>query len=168
MSMVASPLDPFGSRVELASRSLGSVSTLPSRWIGLLALGLLMSTGLACLGDPYGKARRLHYIDDRLVASEPVPPRAYEAYLRARLALDRTPRDLGFAREQIDEALRWDPDEPQLWTTRAEIAWMAGDVPTAEASLARALELRPGYPAATQLQAQVRDPSRSATAAVTP
>jgi predicted Zn-dependent protease len=147
------------------------VSTLPSRWIGLLALGLLALTSLmvlGCFGDPYGKSRRLHYIDDRLVASEPVPPLAYEAYLRARLALDRTPQDLAFAREQIDEALRWDPDEAQLWTTRAEIAWLAGDVPTAEASLARALELRPGYPAATQLQAQVRDRNGSATAAVTP
>lgn len=144
------------------------MSTLPSRWIGLLALGLLASTGLACLGDPYGKARRLHYIDDRLVESEPVPPHAYEAYLRARLALDRQPQDLARAREQIDEALRWDPNEPQLWTTRAEIAWLAGDFPTAESSLARALELRPGYPTATQLQVQIRDRGRSATAAVTP
>lgn len=138
---------------------------MPSRCIGLLALGLLAS---ACFADPYSKARRLHYIGDDLVSSEPVPPRAYEAYLRARLALERNPQDLATAREQIDEALRWDPKEAQLWTTRAEIAWLAGDFATADAAIARALQLQPDYPAATQLQAKIRDRSQTTTAAVTP
>lgn len=122
------------------------------RRLGPLALVL---ASLACSTDPYGKARRLHYVDERLVASEPVPPYAYEAYLRARLALERQPQDLRSAREHIDEALRWDIDEPQLWTTRAEIAWLAGDFVTAEASLARALKLQPGYAAALSLQARM-------------
>jgi cytochrome c-type biogenesis protein CcmH/NrfG len=133
----------------------------------LIALGLLASC-LACLGDPYAKARRLHYIGEELVSSEPVPPRAYESYLRARLALERNPQDLAAAREHIDEALRWDPEEPQLWTTRAEIAWLAGDFATAEAAIARALDLRPDYPAATQLQAKIHARSRPTTAAITP
>jgi cytochrome c-type biogenesis protein CcmH/NrfG len=137
------------------------------RWIGLLALASACSVG--CFADPYGKARRLHYIGDRLVTSEPVPPRAYEAYLRARLALERNPQDLAVAREQIDEALRWDAKEPQLWTTRAEIAWLAGDFATADDAIARALQLRPDYPAATQLQAKIQAGSqRPTTAAVTP
>jgi tetratricopeptide (TPR) repeat protein len=135
----------------------------------LLALGLLAAACLGCFADPYAKARRLHYIGDELVASEPVPPRAYEAYLRARLALERNPQDLATAREQIDEALRWDIKQPQLWTTRAEIAWLAGDFATADASIARALQLQPDYPAATQLQAKIRDRTQPATtAAVTP
>ncbi|MFV8751156.1 tetratricopeptide repeat protein [Nannocystaceae bacterium ST9] len=121
-----------------------------------LGLGLFMATSVGCLADGFAKTRRLHYIGDELVSSDPVPPFAYEAYLRARLALDRNPQDLAAARTHIDEALRWDPDEPQLWTTRAEIAWLAGDFSTAEASIARALELRPGYPAATRMQALIR------------
>ncbi len=126
---------------------------------------LIVLSCVACYGDPYGKARRLHYVDDQLVESDPPPPRAYEAYLRARLALERDPQDLASAREQIDEALRWDPKEPQLWTTRAEVQWLMGDLPGAEASLARALDLRPGYPAATQLRASLRAPANASASA---
>lgn len=120
----------------------------------MLALALAQ-TSLACFADPYTKTRRLHYIGSDLVDSDPVPPLAYEAYLRARLALERSPQDLAGARVHIDEALRWDSREPQLWITRAEIAWLAGDLATADASLARALALQPGYPAAIDLQARI-------------
>jgi predicted Zn-dependent protease len=102
------------------------------------------------------KNRELHYVDDVLVASEAPAPAAYAAYLRARIALDRNPPQLDEARGHILDALRWQPDEPQLWTVKAEIEWKAGDFAAAERDLALALELRPGYPEAQRLLAQVR------------
>nr|WP_255216020.1 tetratricopeptide repeat protein [Pseudenhygromyxa sp. WMMC2535] len=72
------------------------------------------------------------------------------------MALERDPPDLQAARGHIGDALRWQSDDPQLWTTKAEIEWKAGDFEAAERSLAQALDLRPGYPEAKRLLAQVR------------
>lgn len=96
--------------------------------------------------------RTLHYVGDDLVSSRPVSPGGYEAYLRARLALEHDPPALEEAAAYIDVALRLDPYEPHLWTTRAEIAHRAGDLDGALASVKRALELQPEYaPAQTLL-----------------
>ena len=129
-----------------------------------------------CYGYGYRSTRGLHYItvegaeggEPRLVETQPPAPAAYEAYLRARLALERNPPQLEEARGHILDALRWQPDEPQLWTVKAEIEWKAGDFAAAERDLVRALELRPGYPEAQRLLAAVRDSSGAMTAVPTP
>jgi cytochrome c-type biogenesis protein CcmH/NrfG len=121
-----------------------------------------------CWHGGYLQHRNLHYVDGELVETKAPAPAAYEAYLRARVALERNPAQLDEARGHILDALRWQPDEPQLWTVKAEIERKAGDFTTAERDLARALELRPGYPEAQRLLATIREPGSSATAAASP
>lgn len=118
-----------------------------------------------CWQNAYLRNRGLHYVDGELVETQAPPPAAYEAYLRARLALERDPPKLDEARAHILDALRWQGDEPQLWTLKAEIEWRAGEFDAAERALAEALDLRPNYPEAQRLLAEVRDRGRSATAA---
>ncbi len=135
----------------------------------LAVLGLLVSLG-GCWQSAYSRSRGLHYVsvdgaEPVLVETEAPAPAAYEAYLRARIALERNPPQLEEARAHILDALRRDPEEPQLWTVKAEIEWKTGDFAAAERDLARALELRPGYPEAQRLLAQVRDRGRAVTAA---
>lgn len=133
-------------------------------------LGMLgMLVGLSgCWQAAYYQTRNLHYVDGALVETQAPAAAAYEAYLRARLALERSPAQLDEARGHILDALRWQPDEPQLWTVKAEIEWKAGDFAAAERDLARALELRPGYAEAQRLLVQVRDRGGGATAAASP
>lgn len=123
-----------------------------------------------CMANGYLANRGLHYVhddagDEQLVRTPAPAPAAYEAYLRARLALEREPPLLDEARGHILDALRWQPDEPQLWTVRAEIEWRAGDFAAAENAIAKALALRPGYAEARQLLARMHTPEPSATAA---
>lgn len=139
------------------------------------ALSLLLLFGAAtlcggCWTNGYTANRGLHYVTDDegeqlLVRSTPPAPAAYEAYLRARLALERDPPQLAEARGHILDALRWQPNEPQLWTLRGEIEWRAGDFAAAEDALNKALVLRPGYPEAQRLLTQIHTPRASATAA---
>lgn len=136
----------------------------------VLALGLTLGLGSACVTNGYIVNRGLHYVSDadgneQLVRSTPPSPAAYEAYLRARLALEREPAQLGDARGHLLDALRWLPDEPQLWTVMAEIEWKMGNFAAAEEALATALALRPGYPEAEQLLARMHAPKPAATAA---
>lgn len=118
----------------------------------------------ACVPSGYLAHRHLHYVDDTLVESEAPPPLAYEAYLRARLALERDPPDLMAARAHILDALRWQPKAPQLWTVRAEIEWRDGQLDAAREALDVALALRPGYPEAQRLLARLSDPTRALAA----
>lgn len=115
-----------------------------------------------CWGRAYQVNRSLHYITDedgneQLVRTTPPPPGAYEAYLRARLALERTPAQLDEARGHILDALRWHDADPQLWTTLAEIEWQMGNFAAAEQAIDRALALRPGYDEAERLLAHMRE-----------
>lgn len=119
----------------------------------MLALG-------GCYTSGYAAHRGLHYVTDeqgneQLVRSDPPPPAAYEAYLRARLALDREPPLLDEARGHIMDALRWQTNEPQLWTVLGEIEWKRGEFEAAERALDHALALRPGYPEAERLLASI-------------
>lgn len=127
-------------------------STTPR--FGRLALAFVLAFaggGCASSGEP--SARSLHRVDDQLVSSRAPHPRAYEAYLRARLALELEPPDLAGAATQIDVALQYDPFDPHLWTTRAEIFAARGELDEARRSLDEALALRPGYaPAEAALQ----------------
>lgn len=115
-----------------------------------------------CSGNGYFVNRGLHYVTDddgneQLVRSTPPPPGAYEAYLRARLALERTPPLLDEARGHILDALRWHDADPQLWTVLAQIEWQLGNFAAAEQAIDRALALRPGYPEAERLLADMRE-----------
>ena len=132
----------------------------------LLAAGSLGLFTMACAaGAP--STRSLHYMDGELVHSRPPHARAYEAYLRARLALESEPPRVDEALELIGIAIRYEPREPQLWTTRAEIEAEAGDFDRALTSARRALELRPGYEPAQHLIVTL-DRSGTATAARQP
>lgn len=115
-----------------------------------------MLCGLAACAPTGTSARSLHYVDEELVYSNPPPSLAYEAYLRARLALHAEPPQLGQARSEIEVALRYDRRAPHLWSTRAEIAAQQGEHDVAIASAEKALALRPGYAPAAAVLVQVR------------
>ncbi|MEX1369260.1 MAG: hypothetical protein AB1Z98_39390 [Nannocystaceae bacterium] len=119
--------------------------------VAVVALG---SGGLACAVSP--NERTLHEVDGQVVSSPPPSPAAYEAYLRARLALDRDPPQLEDAQRYIERAIRFDPREPHLWTTRAEIEERAGEPGKAAVSARRALAISPGYGPAEQVLARVQ------------
>ena len=126
-----------------------------------LALLLLPAALGACV-NRYAVNRGLHYIEDEqgeqtLVRSDPPAPAAYEAYLRARLALERDPPALDEARSQVFNALRWEQQDPLLWTLLAEIEWHAGNTLEAEAALEQALSLQPDFVNALALQAKLAE-----------
>lgn len=134
-----------------------------SRRAAWVTVGLLLSVGCASTEPSY---RSLHYVDDELVHSKPPHARSYEAYLRARLAIEADPQRLDEAREYIAIAIRYDPREPHLWTTRAEIEAAAGDLDAAMASLDKALALRPNYAPAMKLMADLDGRTGAASAKV--
>lgn len=117
------------------------------------------------MGNGYFVNRGLHYITDedgneQLVRSTPPSPGAYEAYLRARLALERAPPLLDEARAHILDALRWQDGDPQLWTMLADIEWQLGNFAAAEQAIDRALAVRPGYADAERLLANMREQNK--------
>ena len=100
-----------------------------------------------------------------MVSSRPPPPAAYEAYLRARLALDGEPPQLEEAQRSIERAIRYDPRDPHLWATRAEIEERSGRLDRAASSARRALVIRPGYPPAQEVLVRVEGAGDSASGA---
>jgi len=126
----------------------------------VVVLGLVALPGCRAAVAP--SARSLHYVDDELVYSRPASPQGYEAYLKARLALDAEPADPETAMMYLRRAQRSDPRDPHLWATRAEAAAMLGDVDEARASAERALALSPGYPPARRVLASIDGGARSA------
>lgn len=115
-----------------------------------LALLALLGCFAGCASQ-HADARTLHYVDGELVSSHPVSPRGYEAYLRARLALESDPPQLEHAAAMIDIAIQLDPHEPHLWLTQAEVEERSGDIDAALASVKHALELRPKYAPAQRM-----------------
>jgi Tfp pilus assembly protein PilF len=77
------------------------------------------------------------------------------------LALSVEPPHLDVAQSEIELALKYDPRDPHLWTTQSEIAWKSGDDERAMAAVQRALSLRPGYPPAERMMANLRGGERS-------
>lgn len=121
-----------------------------------VAMIVVLGGGLGgCIG-PSPRARSLHYVEGELVSSRPPAAGAYEAYLRARIAMSAEPPDLQAARAEIEVALRYDGRDPHLWTTRAEIAALAGDDEAAVRDAERALSLRPGYEPAQAVLSEIR------------
>jgi tetratricopeptide (TPR) repeat protein len=131
----------------------------------LLAITVLGGCYGSMMGPGY---RSLHVVEGEVVSSPPPSPSAYEAYLRARLAFEHEPPMLEDARFYIDEAIRFDPRDPQLWATRAEIEERAGQKAEAAAAARRALAIRPGYPLAEQVLARVEGGAGSGATASTP
>lgn len=125
------------------------------------ALGLAL-LGLGACATSGASARSLHYVDDALVYSNPPSALAYEAYLRARIALSAEPPRLEQARSEIDVALHYDRRAAHLWSTQAEIAALQGDDEAAVNSAERALTLRPGYAPAQAVLATVQGGPRAA------
>jgi Flp pilus assembly protein TadD len=111
--------------------------------------------------------RSLHQVDGQLVHSPPPPPSAYAAYLRARLAFEQEPPQLSEAQHHIEHALRLDPRDPHLWSTRAEIEERAGHADQALTSARRALAIRPGYPPAARVLARLEGAGSGSTTAAT-
>ena len=127
-----------------------------------LTAALVLALTSGCWTNAYYANRELHYVQsedgEELLVRTPAPsPAAYAAYLRAKLALERQPAQIEDARKHILDALHWQPNEPQLWTVKAQIEWAAGDFEAAEAALTQALALRPGYPEAQRLLAQIAE-----------
>ena len=120
----------------------------------VMRVALAAATGVAASGCA-GRGpldRDLHRVDGELTASHAPHPRGYEAYARARMALESDPPNLEQAATQIDVAIRYDPFDPHLWTTRAEIHAALGDEREARRSIDEALALRPGYAPAQALK----------------
>lgn len=159
----------FGRLGVLALSAIRGTMPKVPRWY---MLGLVLSaacvtsyvtsyvTGCVTMG-PHPRA--LHEVDGDIVYSRPVSSASYEAYLRARIALSTTPPRLDVAQREIDIALRYDPREPQLWTTKAEVASKAGDDEGAMQAIEKALALQPHYPPAMRVLAQLEGGSASAS-----
>ena len=142
-----------GERGKLCSGSMRS----GGRGAGRAAAAVL---AVVVLGGCYGSMmapgyRSLHVVEGEKVSSPPPSPSAYEAYLRARLAFEHEPPKLEEARFYIQEAIRFDPRDPHLWATRAQIEERAGEKAEAAAAARRALVIRPGYPLAEEVLARV-------------
>ncbi|TPV95157.1 MAG: hypothetical protein B7733_11440 [Myxococcales bacterium FL481] len=71
--------------------------------------------------------------------------------------MEQRPPELEQARQQLDIALVYAPDDPQLWTTLAELELAAGDPIAARRAVARALALGPTYAPARAIDDQLRD-----------
>lgn len=112
---------------------------------------------LTACGREVVHARSLHVVDGEVVRSEPIAGTAYENYVHARLALELDPPDLARAREHLDVALVYAPNDPHLWTMLAEIEVAAGDPASARAAIERALTIEPSYAPALTMQNQLRD-----------
>ncbi len=133
-------------------------------WPALLgASWLVVIVACAPIGTPY---RALHEVDGQLVESSPPAPSAYEAYLRSRMALEQQPPQLESAQYYIELAIRSDPRDPHLWSTRAEIEEKAGKLERAATSARRALTLRPGYPPAERVLARLEGGAPAASTGV--
>lgn len=129
-------------------------------------LQVVVVAALAGCAPAGPSVRTLHYVGPTLVSSPAVDHRAYAAYMQARLALEAEPPALAQALEAIEQALRYDRDDPHLWTTRGEIELRLGDVAAARRSSERALAHGPGYPPARQLAARLQEPGARVAASV--
>lgn len=132
--------------------------------VGWAALSILAG----CMPMMAPGYRSLHEVDGEVVHSSPPSPAAYESYLRARLALEREPPQLDLAQHYIRRALKSDPRDPHLWSTRAEIEERQGQAEQARVSAQRALTLRPGYAPAQRVLARLDGGAVSASTTGSP
>jgi tetratricopeptide (TPR) repeat protein len=111
----------------------------------ILTCGLLGSLGLltmACVAST-PSSRSLHEVDGQIVHSRPPSPAAYEAYLRARMALDAVPPRPEEALVELERLNRFAPKDAHLWATRAEAHALLGDNDAARQAANKALALDP-------------------------
>lgn len=114
--------------------------TLRSSIIGLGLGCILVGAGCSAVTP---SSRSLHEVDGELVHSRPPSPAAYEAYLRARLALDANPPRPEDALVDLERLNRFAPKDPHLWATRAQAHAMLGEYDDARTAANKALALDP-------------------------
>ena len=73
--------------------------------------------------------------------------------MRVRLALETPDGDLEKAKRDMNVLVQRRPNDPQLWTTLAELEHARGDEEAAQVALERALALQPDYEPALALKA---------------
>jgi predicted Zn-dependent protease len=129
-----------------------------------LFVGLCPALGSGC-ATTAPSPRSLHEVDGEVVYSRPPSPGAYEAYLRARLALDADPprpeEALGF----LEQLQRTAPHDPHLWATKAEALALMGEYDEARTAAQRSLAISPEYPKAQRVLASLPGAASSASAA---
>ncbi len=118
-------------------------------------LSTLVIIGGGCGWRADWRSQSQHNVKGALVSSEPVPPSAYAAYMRARIALEQRPPDYASAKRALSLAIRLDTNDPHLWTSLAEVEAAGGDLEAARGSIAYALELAPNYGPARVLSAEL-------------
>lgn len=118
-----------------------------------LSLLYLGTSGVGCATVSTGRDEVV--VDGEVVRAPLVGSRDYEAYLRVRMAIDSENPDFDAARADLQVLLQRHGYDPQLWTTKAELEFAAGDDGAAREALARAFALTPDYPAALELQARI-------------
>lgn len=143
-------------------RPRDSLRSLALARVVLACAACMVACMVACNhGGP--NPRTLHYVGKDLVASPPADHRAYAAYVQAQLALANQPPDLRHAHAMIVEAIDHDPHDAHLWTVRGQIELQLGEPEQARKASERALALRPDYPPARELAAQL-GPANAAAA----
>ena len=124
-----------------------------------LALFVGLAAGCATTAP---SSRMLHEVDGEVVYSRPPSPGAYEAYLRARLALDADPPRPEEALGYLEQLQRTAPHDPHLWATKAEALALLGDYDEARAAAQRSLSISPEYPKAQRVLAGLPGSASSA------
>lgn len=126
-------------------------------------MGWTVLASVGCMPMMAPGYRSLHEVEGEVVQSPAPPPAAYEAYVRARLALETEPPQLDVAQYYIQRALKVDSRDPHLWATRAEIEEQLGQIEQAKASARHALDIRPGYPPAQRVLTRLEGGAASAS-----
>jgi predicted Zn-dependent protease len=133
------------------------------RTLRIFALSLSLAPALLSgCATTAPSSRTLHEIDGEVVYSRPPSPGAYEAYLRARLALDADPPRPEEALSYLERLQRTAPQDPHLWATKAEALALLGNHDAARNAAQRSLALSPDYPKAQRVLAGLPGSSSSA------
>lgn len=107
-------------------------------------------------------SRTLHELNGEVVYSRPPSPGAYEAYLRARLALDADPPRPEEALSYLERLQRIAPHDAHLWATKAEAYALLGEHDAAREAAQRSLAISPEDPKARRVLASLPGAASSA------
>jgi len=116
----------------------GAARARGSRRSGSFALLLLIATGSGCATGPSVVTKR---VDGRVVVTRPIAPAAYEHVTRA-LLFEEDNR-LAEAADELERALTFDDEAPEILAHLAELDTELGKLDEAQAALQRAEKLGP-------------------------